>query len=133
MSFCQTCNGILVGRQKKFCSRKCKNANTNTKNQCYDSQQNRGLERKIKLIKIKGGECQLCDYNKNYASLTFHHRDPDTKSFGLDLRACSNHSWHILLEEAAKCDLVCFNCHMEIHHPELKVGHPGFEPGTNGL
>lgn len=41
--------------------------------------------------------------------------------------------WEILLQEAAKCDLVCFNCHMEIHYPNLQMGHPGLEPGTNGL
>jgi hypothetical protein len=133
MSNCETCCKPLVGRQKKFCSRKCKNQNTNFKNQCYQNQQARGLKRKIALIKTKGGKCMKCSYSKNYASLTFHHRNPDEKTFQLDARSCSNRTWDILLEEVAKCDLVCFNCHMEIHHPELEMGRVGIEPTSKVL
>jgi len=72
-------------------------------------------------MEMKGMACGICGYKKNYAALAFHHRDPGKKSFALDLRTCSNKSWDALLEEFAKCDLVCMNCHMEIHHPELEA------------
>lgn len=118
---CLSCGGSLSGRQTKFCSNACKLKSSNSKHQNYTNQQRRGASRKIKLMEMKGISCQVCGYKKNYAALAFHHRDPEKKSFALDLRTCSNKSWKALLEEAAKCDLVCMNCHMEIHHPDLEA------------
>lgn len=46
-----------------FCSPKCKNKY----HQSYDSQKNRGLARKIELVKIAGGRCSICGYHKNLA------------------------------------------------------------------
>lgn len=116
---CLSCGGSLSGRQSKFCSNACKAKSSNNKHQNYKNQQRRGAYRKAKLMEMKGIKCSSCGYNKNYAALAFHHREPKKKSFALDLRTCSNKSWESLLKEAEKCDLVCMNCHMEIHHPEL--------------
>lgn len=118
---CLSCGGSLSGRQTKFCSNGCKLKSTNEKHQTYSNQQRRGVAKKMKLMQMKGMACKICGYKKNYAALAFHHRDPKVKSHALDLRTCSNKSWESLLEEAAKCDLVCMNCHMEIHHPELEA------------
>jgi hypothetical protein len=116
---CLSCGVCLSGRQTKFCSNACKAKSTNNKHQNYKNQQRRGAFRKARLMEMKGLACSSCGYKKNYAALAFHHRDPSKKSFALDLRTCSNKSWETLLQEANKCDLVCMNCHMEIHHPEL--------------
>ena len=97
------------------------------------AQQSRGLTRKIELTKIKGGKCIKCGYNRNYAAMTFHHRNPAEKLFPLDLRCCSNRTWDKLLIEVNKCDLLCMICHAELHNPHLQVGLVGFEPTTNGL
>ena len=74
----------------------------------------RGLERRRELYRIKGGKCEKCGYNKCERALTFHHRDPDKKLFGL----CLNNLWYksmdILLAELEKCDLLCSNCHSEL-------------------
>jgi len=72
----------------------------------------------LELIQIKGGKCPRCGYSKNYAALEFHHVDPETKGFELDLRAFSNRRWQSLVEEAQKCLLLCSNCHAEVHHPQ---------------
>lgn len=116
---CQSCGNALSGRRTKFCSTQCVLKSTNSKHQNYNNQQRRGAAKKIKLMQMKGLACKMCGYNKNYSALAFHHRDPKIKSHGLDLRTCSNKSWDSLLKEAEKCDLVCMNCHMEIHHPDL--------------
>ena len=87
---CSTCNIKLIGRQKKFCSTKCKNANTNNKHQNYIAQQRRGYERKFKLLEMKGGCCEICKYSKNSSALCFHHLNPKIKSFQIDIRHCSN-------------------------------------------
>lgn len=114
---CLTCNQVLVGKQIKYCSYKCKVKNGNRNHQLYGLQQKRGKDRKIKLIQLLGGKCNRCGYNKNYAALQFHHINPKEKSFNLDLRKCSNSSWNNLLEEAKKCELLCANCHFEHHNP----------------
>lgn len=120
MTKCEICKKKLEGRQTKFCSKKCKMKTTNAVNQNYEAQQKRGMERKIKLVEMLGGKCQSCGYNKNYSALTFHHRNPSEKETTLDLRKLSNNSWIKIEAEAKKCDLLCFNCHMEHHHPEHK-------------
>lgn len=114
---CIVCVGKLTGKQSRFCSRKCRNQDSNRRNQNYECQQQRGIARKVRLVDSHGGKCQLCGYSKNYAVLSFHHIDPTTKSFGLDLRACSNHTWDTLVSESKKCQLLCANCHTELHNP----------------
>lgn len=101
----------------KFCSRKCKFREQNFKAQHYDAQQKRGTERRLLLLQLKGGCCEICGYRKNTAALSFHHLIPADKSFAIDLRRCSNGSWQKLLQEVAKCQLLCMNCHTELHNP----------------
>ena len=115
---CAICGKLLKGRQRKYCGRKCKNTDTNNRHQNYVSQQARGLRRKLALVAERGGRCERCGYHKNYAALAWHHLDPSQKGFELDLRAMSNRSDAVLAAEAAKCRLLCANCHAETHHPE---------------
>lgn len=88
----------------------------------YQGQQKRGLDRKILFVKQFGGKCSICGYNKNYGALTFHHKDPSEKEMGLDMRRMSNNSMVRLQAEIAKCQLLCHNCHSELHHPNLNIG-----------
>lgn len=116
MSQCQTCQKELSGKQTKYCSVVCKNVNSNAKYQNYQKQQERGLQRKLKLVRMLGGKC-ICGYNRNVHVLQFHHIEPNNKSFSLTIRECSNHSWNKLVAEAKKCQLLCANCHSEFHWP----------------
>jgi len=111
---CVVCNKELSGRQTVFCSAICKNQ----LHQSYQSQQARGLERKMLLLKQFGGKCSVCGYNKNLAALTFHHIDPKEKRFQLDMRSLSNRKQSHIDEEASKCLLICNNCHAELHNPK---------------
>jgi len=112
---CSVCSKDIINiRFKKYCQ-DCSKSSINT-NSMY-SQRRRGLARKLAAIQSKGGRCQNCGYNKNIAALVFHHTDD--KKFGLDMRAFSNRSSEILNEELEKCQLLCHNCHSEIHHPDL--------------
>jgi len=74
----------------------------------------RALDRKAVLIENCGGGCKLCGYNKCNRSLSFHHRDPSTKIFGLTLNLLWSKSMEEILIEAEKCDLLCMNCHAEV-------------------
>ena len=83
----------------------------------YIKQKERALTRKLELINLKGGKCEICGYDKNITALEFHHMHPEEKSFQLDSRRLSNTSTEKIREEAGKCILVCANCHRELHNP----------------
>jgi len=65
------------------------------------------------LVAEAGGACVLCGYNRFAGALQFHHVDPSTKSFGLG-QAGATRSLEAMRREAAKCVLLCANCHAEI-------------------
>lgn len=90
----------------------CANYNTSLR------QQKVGTERKMFLIREKGGRCSKCGYDKCIRSLSFHHRNPSDKKFCLSMRELSNHTWEKIQQEADKCDLLCMNCHHELHYDE---------------
>ena len=116
---CQTCQKNLTGKQTKFCSSSCKQKFNNIKHQNYEKQQEKGKDRKIKLMESKGGKCSSCGYDKNYAGLCFHHLDPTKKELKLTIRQFSNNTLDKLKKEVDKCILLCHNCHMELHHPQF--------------
>lgn len=68
-------------------------------------------------IEYKGGKCQNCGYNKCAAALTFHHRESDKKEFGFAQSTGFCRSYAKLKKELDKCDLLCANCHTELHNP----------------
>jgi hypothetical protein len=72
----------------------------------------RHLKVKTILIEEAGGCCVLCGYARCFRSLHFHHLDPSTKAFGVNLG--HGRSLAAYRAEAAKCVLVCANCHGEI-------------------
>jgi transposase len=73
----------------------------------------RRREVKMTLVAEAGGCCALCGYDRCLRALEFHHRDPSAKSFGLGVQGLTR-SLRIAREEAAKCVLLCSNCHMEV-------------------
>lgn len=68
---------------------------------------------KIQCIQYKGGKCQNCGYDRCYAALEFHHRDPKQKD--LDWRRLRRRRFEVIRAELDKCDLLCANCHREEH------------------
>ncbi len=69
--------------------------------------------RKRLLVDEAGGGGALCSYDRCVAALQFHHVDPDTKAFGIAYRGATR-SLAAARAEAAKCVLVCSNCHAEV-------------------
>jgi hypothetical protein len=69
---------------------------------------------KARLVDLLGGCCMRCGYAEHVAALVFHHRDPRSKSFAISVDGVPR-AWRRLVEEAAKCDLLCANCHREVH------------------
>ena len=107
-----------------FCSKKCKNKYYQSQgyNTKYSQKKDyHGTLIKYYLIHKRGGKCEKCGYDKNIASLQFHHLDPNEKIFTLDARNLERHSDEDILKEFEKCILLCANCHSEQHHPELEM------------
>lgn len=71
--------------------------------------------RRVKQILVAeaGGRCACCGYDRCLGALEFHHLDPSAKRFAVGGRGLSR-SLAVLREEAAKCVLVCSNCHVEL-------------------
>jgi ribosomal protein L44E len=93
----------------------------------YRSLNKRRLRRKIELVTAVGSRCIDCGYDNCLGAMDFHHRDPGTKDFGL---GHFNGSLERLTAEAAKCDLLCANCHRKRHASEdasLIDMHPSAE------
>jgi Homeodomain-like domain len=65
------------------------------------------------LVSEAGGCCVMCGYDRHVAALEFHHRDPASKRFGLGAGGLTR-SLASARAEAAKCDLLCSNCHAEV-------------------
>ena len=69
---------------------------------------------KKEAVKRLGGCCQRCGYNKSIYALSFHHINPEEKDFGLSANG-NVHSWENYWKEVQKCELLCANCHAELH------------------
>ncbi len=68
---------------------------------------------KKRCVDYLGGRCVRCGYDRCIKAMTFHHRDPATKEFTVSQML--DRAWPVLVAELDKCDLLCFNCHMEEH------------------
>lgn len=70
---------------------------------------------KMDCVKYKGGKCEVCGYDKCVAALEFHHRNKMDKEF--QISRCSKYSLTEQIKaELDKCQIVCSNCHKEIHY-----------------
>ncbi len=106
---CSSCNNEVIDRsrakKKQYCSKRCSGK--------YHMARKRE-ELKIKAVVYLGGKCQICGYSRCYAALEFHHRDPSKKDFGIAYKGAVR-AWEIVKKELDKCDLLCSNCHKELH------------------
>ena len=76
----------------------------------------RRFEKKKKAVEYLGGKCIKCGYNTCIAALTFHHRNPEEKEFEIGGNHCI--SDERIKKELDKCDLICQNCHSQLHWEE---------------
>jgi len=72
----------------------------------------RKLKRKLNLIKILGGKCQRCGYDKCLCVLDFHHIE-GRKEYWSD--------WMKKDYDKSKLVLLCANCHRETHYKCMGV------------
>jgi transposase-like protein len=68
---------------------------------------------KATLVADAGGGCRICGYDRCLRGLEFQHVYPATKSFAISVKGTTR-SLAELRAEAAKCVLLCRNCHAEV-------------------
>lgn len=101
---------VKSGKRKNKIQSYCKKCNSiETRNRLRKFKEN--------VVEYKGGKCICCGYDKCIAALDLHHRDPNKKDFTFShIRMTSfEKNKEIICNELDKCDLVCANCHREIH------------------
>lgn len=137
-------NGIW--KRQKYCSPKCREAAWHKKNpsrgkelryksyirnrrnricdNCRPIQKERQYKRNNKKRrKMQTGctrfkeiiSCQKCKYNKCGACLDFHHPNSGEKEKRLNATLWYQ-NWEAFRKEMAKCNLLCKNCHGELHY-----------------
>ena len=75
-------------------------------------------KKKKLLVEYKGGNCQVCKYDRCIDNLTFHHLDPSKKDFQI---SGTSKAFETLKAEVDKCVLLCKNCHGEVHAGLLQI------------
>lgn len=75
-------------------------------------------DKKTYAIKLKGGKCICCGYNKCITALEFHHLDPSKKDSSIRFTCSSKER---IKKELSFCILVCANCHREIHAGIIQI------------
>jgi 5-methylcytosine-specific restriction endonuclease McrA len=95
---------------KEFTFRRHQAMTTDVCSACTSKQRRRKI--KAKAVEYKGGKCQKCGYNKCVSALDFHHIDPTEKDFTI---SSNSGKWENIKKELDKCELLCKNCHAELH------------------
>jgi len=114
---CIICSKDLIGNQTIYCSIQC---TLKKGGRWYKSQKERGAKRKVDLVKMLGGCCNVCGYKKNIAALDFHHKNPKEKESPLNFSFLLKMNWEKCVKEAMKCVVLCSNCHREHHNPSYE-------------
>lgn len=85
----------------------------------------RKFKRRCELIKIRGGKCEKCGYDKAISALDFHHPNPKTKEFTLGFVLCNftNKQYQeIVIPHIVNYTiLLCSNCHRETHWGKKEI------------
>lgn len=70
---------------------------------------------KQRALDLLGGKCEICGYDKHWRALCFHHKDPTEKEIAISTFIGLRRNWEELKKEVEKCQLLCLNCHAEVH------------------
>lgn len=82
---------------------------------------------KQKLVDYLGGCCTQCGYDSCIDALHFHHREKKDATIS---SLIGSYRAKKVWKEIEKCELLCANCHAEVHY---KMRRTGIEPVSLGL
>ena len=125
---------LPIEKDRNYGVRECKvcgsqfEANAQQRTYCYtcspsglktaDAMRMRKRAVKHELLKYKGAFCSACGYDESESALHFHHRNPEEKEFTIAETHLNDTDFNMdrMRKEADKCDVLCANCHFEVHY-----------------
>lgn len=113
--------------KKCHCKQSCEYNKTDTKKQYYKEYYQKNKDKAYEYNKVKwdkryelfynevyvGKSCERCGFN-DIRALELHHKDPNNKDFTIG-SVIRTKKWEDLMNEVAKCEILCANCH-KIEH-----------------
>lgn len=79
------------------------------------SKQKRRAANRLFLVQYKSQHgCSIC-HEHDPSCLQFHHVSASKEH---EVGQMTDYSQKKILDEISKCDVLCFNCHMKLHHSE---------------
>ena len=121
---CRMCNTLILSRLS-YCGHYCRKLYRKLhkgkipkrpKPEIEYRRQKKRHEVKKQCIEYKGGRCDKCGYDKSLGALEFHHVNPKEKKYQIGYGIARTWDLEKMKPELDKCQLVCSNCHKEIHH-----------------
>jgi hypothetical protein len=110
---CPRCN-VIKEIEQHFNKKRSENGIVSWCKPCQSQvRREHGRGFKEKCVNYKGGKCMACGYSKCLAAMNFHHRDPTQKDY--QISEIRTKPWKDVVVELDKCDLLCRNCHAELH------------------
>jgi hypothetical protein len=107
---CKECRKIYIRKHYKRNKKKYLENLSNRKNE---------LKEWFNEIRSKMS-CKICGEDRWWV-LDFHHRE--NKKESVPLLVHKGASKHTIVEEMSKCDVLCSNCHRDLHYRERKAVH----------
>lgn len=71
--------------------------------------------RKLEMLDLHGTTSCPCGESRHWC-LCFHHRNADEKSYSIAVN--THRTNEALKRELSKCDVLCHNCHANLHYEE---------------
>jgi hypothetical protein len=75
----------------------------------------------LKVADYAGKACKVCGYDRCFAAIEFHHKDPASKLFSIAEACRKTRAWEAIRAELDKCLALCCRCHRELHAGLLMV------------
>ena len=108
---CATCPNILKNTGWERHSKTCRVCNKR-KWRAIEKQQ------RFDTVNSFGGKCSICGYDKCRAALHFHHLDKSEK-YKWNVKGDKGSSLREIKAHPERFQLLCSNCHIEQHHPDV--------------
>ena len=112
-SWCRECMKVV-----------CKKAYPKNKQSIYNHNKKRKARNQKWFQEYKTNlSCEICGYDRCPGAIDFHHRIPTDKKANIGRLVQNGNSLKMIQEEIDKCQILCSNCHRELHYEE-KMGQP---------
>ena len=102
------------------CELLCHNCHRQKHNQQKDTIDTQNKKILLEMKSISG--CEICGYNDYIGALDFHH-EKDKKFQVPKIRYCEKSCEEVknkIVEEVSKCQVLCANCHQDLHFDKEK-------------